>query len=210
MTGYPMRLGILLLFVVAMPAVSQAQGPYEIVRGREVALCKAFVENLNRFSSEPPMTCRRKVHSKSANFSLPQWKPLSKDEAVEVALALMKARAQKGPSDQFAKRFANAKTVVEKSASEARLQVWEAKLDIARNGEPVRVVLVSTGSAARATNSHGTIQFLDRAGPRKRHRGYVVLSPTFTLAQESKIGINEPICQIGHERLRTTKKGDQQ
>ncbi len=91
------------------------------------------------------MTCRRKFDPRYQDFSIPDWKPLSDEDALQAALALEKARAEKGPPTETVTRFAKTRAMVERAAASGELKVWEARFDIAHNGEKVRVVLVSNG-----------------------------------------------------------------
>lgn len=108
-------------------------------------MCKELLHSLNGTRTESPMTCRRDVSSSDAGFRIPSWLPLSDTDALKAALALEHARAKRGPPEQFYERYTKARLKIEGAAREGRLKAWETALDIAQNGEDVRVVLVSNG-----------------------------------------------------------------
>jgi hypothetical protein len=132
--------------MIALPSSSLAVGPYEIVRGQQLPVCRALAENLNALQGEPPMVCERKLHAESKALSLPDWRLLQGESALRAALALKKAQAEKGPPDGAAEsHYAKMKATMEDQWSAGRLKAWEANFDLAKSGEKVRVVLVRTG-----------------------------------------------------------------
>src|SRR3712207_6743663 len=72
-------------------SLTVAAGPYEIVRGRDLLLCRVVAANLNALSAEGPMVCERKVAPNAKDLSLPAWKPLQGDAVLLTALALERA-----------------------------------------------------------------------------------------------------------------------
>lgn len=131
--------------MLAVPPMSAAQGPYEIVRGKDLAVCRALVKNFNLFKDQPPMVCERRVHPDSKGLAVPDWKAMSGDSALMAALALEKAIASMGSASQFQARYAKAEALVRSNWSGGRLKVWESRLDLAGRGQAVRVVLVRKG-----------------------------------------------------------------
>ena len=63
---------ILILANIIFTNVTHA-GRYELVKGKDRDVCKAYGKNLNAFHDHFPMTCERKVAPKTIGFSKPNW-----------------------------------------------------------------------------------------------------------------------------------------
>jgi hypothetical protein len=99
-----------------------------------------MAKNMNEFKGEPPMVCERKFDPKYRDFRKPNWQPLPPEQALEAALAIRHARWRRHP-----KAVAEMEGRVRQAAVEGKLRAWEARFDIARNGERPRAVMVSYG-----------------------------------------------------------------
>lgn len=135
------RAGVLLGWLIAasLPSVGVAE-PYEVIRGTKLRLCQEMAKNMNEFKGEPPMVCERKFDPKYEDFWKPNWQPLPPEQALEAALAIRRARWKRHP-----KAVAEQEKEIRQAAAERKLRAWEARFDIARNGEQPRVVMVSSG-----------------------------------------------------------------
>lgn len=139
--------------MIVPPSEPHAAEPYVLVRSEfniieqtsAAPMCRALVKRLNEIKYEPPMTCRRKFDPLYAYFPVPDWKLLGDEEARQAALALARSWARKGAPEKFESRYLQVASEVEKVIAAGTLRAWEAKLDIAKTGERVRVVLVSYG-----------------------------------------------------------------
>lgn len=94
-----LRLIILLMLVMCISAVNlaaegQKQECYQLVSGKKNEMCTLFQANLNRFCSEPPMVCERKVHPNFAKlFSFPQWEQVAPEKHLDVIADYIRVNA---------------------------------------------------------------------------------------------------------------------
>ncbi len=50
-----------------------ASGNFQLVRGKQYALCRDFLRNLELYADEQPMICDRKYHPSLTKFQKPEW-----------------------------------------------------------------------------------------------------------------------------------------
>ncbi len=142
------------LFLAPFTAGAQvAARPYTLVLGpdnpqeREVQapMCRQALKSLNELNYEPPMTCRRSFDPTHTFLAVPEWKTLNDSEALEAALAWEKNWAEGGPPSEVDPRFATNSSRVKRIAQAGELKAWQATLDLVKNGEAPRVVLLNYG-----------------------------------------------------------------
>jgi hypothetical protein len=130
-----------------------AARPYVLVLGpdnpqeREVQapMCRQVLKSLNELNYEPPMTCRRSFDPTYTFLAVPEWKALNDTEALEVALAWERNLAGRGPPSQIETRFATNSSRVKRISQAGELKAWQATLDLVKNAESPRVVLLNYG-----------------------------------------------------------------
>ena len=149
----PAVIAATLLLAPFAAGAQMAARPYALVLGpdnpleREVQapMCRQVLKSLNELNYEPPMTCRRSFDPTYTFLTVPEWKTLNDSEALEAAFAWEKNWAEGGPLSQVESRFATNSSRVKRIAQAGELKAWQATLDLVKNGEARRVVLLNYG-----------------------------------------------------------------
>jgi hypothetical protein len=119
---------------------------YEVVRGKELPLCRELAKNFNEFRNDPPMTCERKFSPKFKDFSRPDWQLLPTEQAAQVAIAIERSRVNKYDEPDRIPFVEKETKGIKEAAASGKLKVWEATFDLAGSGSSQKVSMLSRGS----------------------------------------------------------------
>jgi hypothetical protein len=115
------------IFANAVP-LSAAAVEYRLVEGQEYAVCRAYEENLNRFSNLPPMACERRLDPALKDFSQPEWEVLDPKAHMDAFQEMIKMRSkERKESYDIEKAWPGFLETLENG--EVRLERTEANID---------------------------------------------------------------------------------
>lgn len=130
------------LFLILLMAGTVTGADYALVgSGRGIAVCNAYLQNINSFPGYPPMVCRRPLNPKFPEFTKPNWEPLDVMNNLGLLEAIGRVRYRSLTPEQFEKWRASIKSQV----VESHLSLAIADVDVDGDGAPEPVVRYDEG-----------------------------------------------------------------
>lgn len=127
----------------AEPQLTPPLQTYEVVTGTQLRLCNELARNFSQFPDKPSMACERRFQTDFPNLRQPAWKELSADDSFILGNKLSKRLLSYVGWSDYDKKMKTADSLFRSEADSGKLKAWEARFDLARSGEKVRVIKVT-------------------------------------------------------------------
>ena len=144
---------VLTATLFALVSVPAHAGRYELVTGKGVEVCEAYLKNLNAFDRTEPLVCEREIHPSAKDFKIVEWKKLDAWENRELVknIELFLNNHPRGKPNGNIQKWEEG---VRDRAESVHLGISITQIDIDNDGKPENVVKYYDGSCAGSTRKY--------------------------------------------------------